>query len=397
MKRAQATLSTEDIVRFKTGLLLLLAILFLSGLGIQSVAAQPVAAQQAVVHAVLFFSPSCPHCQDVMEKYLPPITQKYGSKLDIVGIDVTQEAGVKLYQAAVTQFKIPDDRIGVPTLIVGDTVLVGSDEIPNQLPGLVDSGLAAGGVPFPNIPGLQEVLVSQPQTPAEQTASEQTLTQGQPGPGGPIFLVKFNQNPVGNAVAVIVLVGLVVTLVIAGVSFARGGESKALQWPKLTVPVLAVIGLGIASYLAYVEIAKANTICGPGFGCDQVQTSSYATLFGILPVGVLGALGYIAILAAWLAAEYDPQSHAGPQSYAKFFILSMWGMAWFGVLFSVYLTFLEPFVIGASCIWCLGSAVVMALLLLATTEPAKQALKFEYEEDEEEEKEDEESHEVKAL
>jgi uncharacterized membrane protein len=37
-----------------------------------------------------------------------------------------------------------------------------------------------------------------------------------------------------------------------------------------------------------------------------------------------------------------------------------------GVLFSIYLTFLEPFVIGATCAWCLSSAVIMTLLLLTT-------------------------------
>ena len=38
-----------------------------------------------------------------------------------------------------------------------------------------------------------------------------------------------------------------------------------------------------------------------------------------------------------------------------------------GVLFSIYLTFLEPFVIGATCAWCLSSAVIMTLLLLLVT------------------------------
>lgn len=39
-------------------------------------------------------------------------------------------------------------------------------------------------------------------------------------------------------------------------------------------------------------------------------------------------------------------------------------MTLFGVLFSIYLTYLEPFVIGATCIWCLGSAVVMTGLFI---------------------------------
>jgi uncharacterized membrane protein len=48
-------------------------------------------------------------------------------------------------------------------------------------------------------------------------------------------------------------------------------------------------------------------------------------------------------------------------------------MVVFGTLFSVYLTFLEPFVIGATCIWCLSSAVVMTLLLWVVTDSVIQA------------------------
>ncbi len=41
-------------------------------------------------------------------------------------------------------------------------------------------------------------------------------------------------------------------------------------------------------------------------------------------------------------------------------------MALFGLAFSTYLTFLEPFVIGATCAWCLTSAVCMLGVALAS-------------------------------
>ena len=34
-----------------------------------------------------------------------------------------------------------------------------------------------------------------------------------------------------------------------------------------------------------------------------------------------------------------------------------------GTLFSIYLTFLEPFIIGATCAWCLTSSIIMTVLL----------------------------------
>jgi uncharacterized membrane protein len=56
-------------------------------------------------------------------------------------------------------------------------------------------------------------------------------------------------------------------------------------------------------------------------------------------------------------------------------------MALLGTLFSIYLTFLEPFVIGATCIWCITSAIVITLLLWTTTGPALQVSMREIEED----------------
>jgi len=53
--------------------------------------------------------------------------------------------------------------------------------------------------------------------------------------------------------------------------------------------------------------------------------------------------------------------------YAPVLLLAM---ALFGVLFSLYLTYIELFVILAVCIWCLTSAVLMALILILAVGPA---------------------------
>jgi uncharacterized membrane protein len=116
-------------------------------------------------------------------------------------------------------------------------------------------------------------------------------------------------------------------------------------------------------YLSYVETQSVEAVCGPVGDCNTVQQSRYATLFGFLPVGVLGLLGYLGMLAAWLARKYLP-------NLAKPADLAFFGMAFFAVLFSLYLTYLEPFVIRAVCIWCLTSAVIVTLLLLLGTPPA---------------------------
>jgi uncharacterized membrane protein len=124
------------------------------------------------------------------------------------------------------------------------------------------------------------------------------------------------------------------------------------------IPILSVIGLGVAIYLTFIETTNAKAVCGPVGDCNAVQASPFAKLFGVLPVGLLGAVGYIGILAAWFLAR------TGRGRLARLAPVVIFGMALFGVLFSIYLTYLELYVIHAVCIWCLSSAVIMALVLI---------------------------------
>jgi len=175
----------------------------------------------------------------------------------------------------------------------------------------------------------------------------------------------------GMELAAVVMALQLLALVYTGVTFVRVWSSNtpvavssAPAWLDLLTPALSVIGLGVAGYLTYVETQGAPAVCGPVGDCNAVQTSSYAKLFGVLPVGLLGAAGYVAILVAWL------WGHIRSDRLADYAPLAILAMTVFGVLFSIYLTFLELFVIRAVCIWCLSSAVIMALLMLLSTSPA---------------------------
>ncbi len=58
----------------------------------------------------------------------------------------------------------------------------------------------------------------------------------------------------------------------------------SLSW---AVPALALIGLGVALYLSYVELLQVEAVCGPVGECNIVQASPYAQFLGI-PIAVLG-------------------------------------------------------------------------------------------------------------
>jgi uncharacterized membrane protein len=171
------------------------------------------------------------------------------------------------------------------------------------------------------------------------------------------------------ALATVATLVLILNLVIPILRLTRkSAHPLVVDWNKWAVPFLVAAGLAVAGYLAFVEAANASPSCGPVGDCGAVQNSKYAILFGVLPIGILGLAGYFAILSAWLVRQF------GPASLNKWSDLAIWGFCIFGVLFSAYLTFLEPFVIGATCMWCITSAVLMILLLWVTTPAAQQAL-----------------------
>jgi uncharacterized membrane protein len=343
-------------------------------------------AETPEARAILFYSPSCGHCYQLITEDLPPILEKYQDSLFIVGVDVSTIDGQQLYQASIETFKIPENRIGVPTLIIGDNVLVGGREIPEQFPRLIDQYLDAGGVDWPSIPGFSDWLnvqlraasaTQQPETTdtAEPATPVQTQNEN-PNPDSPSaiennsgdsfgILDRIKRDPAGNAIAILTLVGLVGVVIISAAYFL-GEKSVALKsWQEWLMVPLGLIGLGVSIYLSFIEVTKTEAVCGPVGDCNTVQSSQYAVLFGLVPVGILGILGYLLILISWISRIFTKNRL---RSYATIIV---WGMAWFGVLFSIYLTFLEPFVIGATCMWCISSAVIMGLMLLISTPAAK--------------------------
>lgn len=314
-----------------------------------------------VVHAVMFWMSGCPHCEDVIQNVLPPLREKYNAQFELAMIEVVSTQDVNALYRVAASYNIPKEQTGVPFIIIGDQVLIGSDQVANRLPVLIDDHLAQGGVDFPSNPVLADLL---PQTsPASRSTDElPTVTQPLlPADDAPVAIAHMQSN--GFTLAILIMVGMGIALAYSLFSFATGKTFSMPAWADWLIPSLIVIGIGVAAYLSYVETQSVEAICGPVGDCNTVQQSRYARLFGFLPVGVLGLLGYLGLIAVWLTRKYLPK-------YAKPADIAFFGMAFFAVVFSIYLTYLEPFVIRAVCIWCLSSSVIVTLLLLLGTPPA---------------------------
>jgi uncharacterized membrane protein len=93
--------------------------------------------------------------------------------------------------------------------------------------------------------------------------------------------------------------------------------------------------------------------------CNIVQSSPYARILNV-PVAILGTMFYLAVLGISLLIYLDRWR------LARWAPIMLLGLTLGGVLFSIYLTALELFVINAVCAWCLSSAVITTLLLLVS-------------------------------
>ena len=116
----------------------------------------------------------------------------------------------------------------------------------------------------------------------------------------------------------------------------------------------SLVGFLDATYLTIQHYRGAGLECGPLRECDAVTTSQYAVIGGI-PLALLGALYYLAILLLTVA-YYDTKHLRIPAIIARLTIL--------GFLASLILVYLQTFVIHAFCFYCLLSAVTSTSLFV---------------------------------
>ena len=129
-------------------------------------------------------------------------------------------------------------------------------------------------------------------------------------------------------------------------------STPALRFALPLAAMLALAGLGVATYLAVVHYAHQPIACSSIGDCELVNSSRYAKVGGI-PVALVGAASYamLAVLAAaaWLRRD-------------AMLLLGAWALALAAFVFSMYLTYIELRVLYAICVYCVASASIMSTL-----------------------------------
>lgn len=126
------------------------------------------AQEKPVVRFLLFYGETCPHCHTVMDDYLPTVYEKYGDQVEYQYLETSSSDNYLTLLGLEIKLGVPQESQGsVPVLIIGDKVLIGSYDIPDKLEGYIDQYLAQGGVDYPSLDDLPEVVLPTPE-PAVQ-------------------------------------------------------------------------------------------------------------------------------------------------------------------------------------------------------------------------------------
>jgi uncharacterized membrane protein len=126
----------------------------------------------------------------------------------------------------------------------------------------------------------------------------------------------------------------------------------------MVIALLALAGLSAATYVFVTHSLGYELFCPFATGCDTVQNSPYAVLFGI-PVSLLGMLGFTAYLALALIGL---RSRVATRGYLHALLI----LSVVEVAFTSYMAYLQVAVIRAICSWCMLSAALTVALAVLT-------------------------------
>ena len=135
---------------------------------------------------------------------------------------------------------------------------------------------------------------------------------------------------------------------------------------RMGAALMSLVGVFVSAYLYLYKIGRIGTLaCGTG-GCETVQTSVWSRFLGV-EVALIGLVGYALVFGvALLALRPALIRERWPAALLA-------ALAWGGVLFTLYLTYLELFVIHAICRWCVGSAAIIVTILILALLALRQA------------------------
>jgi len=122
-------------------------------------------------------------------------------------------------------------------------------------------------------------------------------------------------------------------------------------WPYALAAIVSLIGLGDSIYLTIEHVTGQSVRCTVIAGCSGVLGSSYAVVAGI-PLAAVGAAAYFGVFSLATLAAFGYRNAGTPLAILVviMFLMTLW------------LLYLQAFVIHHFCQFCLLSALVTFVL-----------------------------------
>lgn len=117
--------------------------------------------------------------------------------------------------------------------------------------------------------------------------------------------------------------------------------------------LVSLVGLADSIYLTVEHLSGRSVRCTIVSGCSEVLSSSYASVRGI-PLAAIGTLAYFTVFSLSTLAAFG---YRGLGKLLSFIVGAMF-------LTTLWLFYLQAFVIGHFCQFCLLSALVTTTLMI---------------------------------
>jgi uncharacterized membrane protein len=127
----------------------------------------------------------------------------------------------------------------------------------------------------------------------------------------------------------------------------RSGSQQPFIRTYIITALLSLIGLGDAIYLTVQDLTGQNLRCTIISGCAEVLGSKYAHI-GSVPLASVGALAYFTVFSLAILAAFGYR-------FARPLLAVLVGVMF---LMTLWLLYLQAFVIHHFCQYCLLSAAV---------------------------------------
>ena len=131
---------------------------------------------------------------------------------------------------------------------------------------------------------------------------------------------------------------------------AVSDSQSKIAWPYLIAALVSLVGLGDAIYLTIQDLTGASLRCTFS-GCSEVLSSKYAHI-GSIPLASVGAGAYFTVFSLAILAGFG-------YKFARPLLTLMVGLMF---LTTLWLLYLQAFVIHHFCQYCLLSAAVTTVL-----------------------------------